>query len=153
HLVRDRRGAAEAQAFTFDLAKGSDLLVVDVTARPGVSADQLEQEVASELDVIVRDGVSTEEIGRAVALIETDFVTSMQSAADRADRLSLFATFFGRPDLVNSNIERYRGVPPKQVNDFVRARLGEDNRASLLYVPKDDAPGELVGTSAAAESQ
>src|SRR5439155_22292387 len=54
HLVRDRQVAAEAQAFTFDLAKGSDLLVVDVTARPGVSADQLEQEVASELDVIVR---------------------------------------------------------------------------------------------------
>jgi len=33
-LVREREVAAETTAFTFDLAKGSDLLVVDVTARP-----------------------------------------------------------------------------------------------------------------------
>src|SRR5258708_38897077 len=32
-LVRERQVASEAQAFTFDLSKGSDLLVVDVTAR------------------------------------------------------------------------------------------------------------------------
>jgi hypothetical protein len=31
--------------------------------------------------------------------------------------------------------------------------LGENNRASLLYVPRDDAPGELVGAGAAAEEQ
>ena len=33
-LVRERQIAADASAFTFDLAKGSDLLIVDVTARP-----------------------------------------------------------------------------------------------------------------------
>jgi zinc protease len=40
-LVRDRQVAAEAQAFTYDLTRGSDLLVVDVTARPGVSGERL----------------------------------------------------------------------------------------------------------------
>ena len=34
-----RQVAAEATAFTYDLTKGSDLLVVDVTARPGVAAE------------------------------------------------------------------------------------------------------------------
>ena len=38
-LVRERQVAAEAQAFTFDLAKGSDLLVLDVTARPETIAE------------------------------------------------------------------------------------------------------------------
>ena len=33
-LVREREIATEASAFTFDLAKGADLLIVDVTARP-----------------------------------------------------------------------------------------------------------------------
>jgi hypothetical protein len=28
------------------------------------------------------------------------------------------------------------------VNDFVRDRLGEDNRASLLFVPKQDGAEE-----------
>ena len=44
-LVRERQTAADAAAFTFDLAKGADLLIVDVTARPEVSAERLEEEV------------------------------------------------------------------------------------------------------------
>ena len=44
-LVRDQQVAADAQAFTYDLAKGSDLLVVDVTARPEYRLEQLEEAV------------------------------------------------------------------------------------------------------------
>ena len=153
NLVRERQVAAEAQAFTFDLSKGSDLLVLDVTARPGISAEQLEQDVAHEIDVAIRDGITADEVSRAGALIQTDFVISMQSAGERADRLSMFATYFGRPEVVNEQVDRYRAVTARDVNDFVQARLGEDNRASLLYVPRADAPGELVGASAAAEVQ
>jgi predicted Zn-dependent peptidase len=136
-LVRERQIAAEAQAFTYDLSQGADLLVVDVTARPGVAAEQLEQEVARELDVIVRDGVDADEVERATALIRTDFVTSMQSAGDRADRISMFATLFGQPELVNEQVDRYAAVTTDAVNAFIQDRLGEDNRASLLYVARE----------------
>ena len=137
NLVRDRQVAAEAQAFTYDLTKGSDLLVLDVTARPGIPAEQLEQEVAFEVDKVINEGVRPEEVDRAKALIETDYVTAIQSAQDRADRLSLFATYFGEPRLVNVQVEKYAQVTADQVNAFVQERLGEDNRASLLYVPRE----------------
>jgi zinc protease len=152
-LVRERQIAAEATAFTYDLAKGSDLLVVDVTARPGTAAEELEREVAYEIDVMVRDGVTDDEVQRAVALIQTMIVSSMQEAGERADRLSMFATYFGNPELINGEVDRYRAVTTKHVNEFIRERLGEDNRASLLYVPRDDSPGELVAAGAAAEAQ
>jgi predicted Zn-dependent peptidase len=124
-----------------------------VTARPGISAEQLEQDVAHEIDIAIRDGIREEEVNRAIALIQTDFVTSMQSAGDRADRLSLFATYFGNPELVNEQVDGYRAVSTNDVNEFVQARLGEDNRASLLYVPRADTPGELVGAGSASEVQ
>ena len=136
-LVRERQIASEATAFTFDLPKGSDLLVVDVTARPGVEADTLEREVAKEIDALRTEGVSDVEVERAVALIETDFVSSMQAAGERADKLSLFATYFGDPSLLNEQVDRYRAVTTLQVNAFIQSRLGADNRASLLYVPRD----------------
>ena len=41
HLVREQQVAAEAQSFTYDLTKGSDLLVLDVTARPEAPAEEL----------------------------------------------------------------------------------------------------------------
>ena len=136
-LVRELQVAAEATAFTYDLAKGSDLLVVDVTARPDVTIAQLEEAVGTEIDRLIADGVSSDEVARAVTLIETDLVVSLQSAGDRAERLSMFATYFGDPALVNVQAERYRAVTPERVNAFARARLTADNRASLVYVPRE----------------
>lgn len=135
-LVRERQIAADATAFTFDLAKGSDLLVVDVTARPETSAEKLEAEVEREIDALVENGVTAEEVERAVALIQTDIVTALQSASERADRLSMFATLLGDPALLNEQASRYSEVTPEQVSAFARERLGPDNRAKLLYVPR-----------------
>lgn len=135
-LVREQQVAVEATAFTYDLAKGSDLLVVDVMARPETSAEALEGAVHAEIDRLIVEGVTDDEITRAVALIETDLVAVLQSAGDRADRLSMFATYFGDPGLVNVQAERYRAVTVERVNAFTRTRLVPANRASLLYVPR-----------------
>jgi len=151
-LVRERQIAAEAGAFTFDLAKGTDLLVLDVTARPETAAVQLEEEVEREIDLLQRDGVSEAEVTRAVALIETDLVTSMQSAGDRADKLSMFATYFNEPELVNEQTERYRSVTVETVNEFITDRCGEENRATLLYVPRRGIESEEVLAAAAGAS-
>jgi zinc protease len=150
-LVREKQIAAEASSFTFDLTKGSDLLIVDVTARPGVTADRLESEVALEVERLQRDGASAGEVDRALALIETAFVSSLQSAADRADKLSQFATYFGDPGLINVQVERYRAVTAERVSSFAREWLGPENRVSLLYVPRDSptADAEVADALAA----
>jgi len=147
-LVRERQIAADAGAFTFDLAKGSDLLVVDVTARPETSVAQLEEEVEHEIDLLYHGGVSEEEVQRAIALIETDLVASLQSAGERADRLSMFATYFGKPELINEQADRYRSVTPERVNKLVSERFGDDNRASLIYVPKEGIGSENMMAAA-----
>jgi predicted Zn-dependent peptidase len=136
-LVREQQVAAEAQAFTYDLSKGSDLLVLDVTARPETSVEQLERAVHAQLDLMVQDGVTETDVARAVTLIETELVAALQSAGERADKLSMFATYFGDPTLVNQQIDRYRVVTADRVNAFVRERLVPENRASLLYVPRE----------------
>src|SRR5687768_17602666 len=59
-LVRERQVAAEASAFTFDLTKGSDLLVLDVTARPEIDGEALEREVGREVDTFRSSGVMQE---------------------------------------------------------------------------------------------
>ena len=150
-LVREREVASEATAFTFDLSKGADLLVLDVTARPDVTGEVVEAAVGEILDTMRADGVTREEVERAIALIETAFVTSMQSAGERADKLSMFATYFGDPSLVNQQVDRYRAVTAEQVSAMARARFGDDNRASLLYVPANGARTAAMEARATAE--
>ena len=135
-LVRDRQLASAATAFTFDLAKGSDLLVVDATARPGVSVDALEEGIADILDELRVNGPRNGELDRVLAQTETDFVSSMQSAGDRAEQLSRFATYFGDPRLLNDQVARYRDVTKERVHALAQERLGPDNRASLVYIPR-----------------
>jgi predicted Zn-dependent peptidase len=135
-LVRDQQVATAATAYTFDLSQGSDLLILDVTARPGISAQQLEAAVAHEVDKLQRGGASDTEVERAVALVTTEFVVSMQSAQSRADKLSQYATYLGSPEILNQQIERFAAVTAAQVNAFASARLRAENRASLLYVPR-----------------
>jgi predicted Zn-dependent peptidase len=106
-----------------------------------VSAETLEREVARELDQLHRGGVAEDEVRRATALIATDLVASMQSASERADQLSKFATYFGDPSLINEQAARYAAVTAEQVSAVARERLGPENRASLLYVPKDAEDG------------
>ncbi len=133
-LVREQAIASHAAAFTFDLPKGADLLVCDVTARPGVAPDALERAVVAEIDRLLRDGITSAERERALAIHETEWVASLQSAGTRADKLSQFATYFGDAMLVNAELERYRAVSVDDLMATARERLGPDNRASLLYV-------------------
>ena len=138
-LVREREVATDATAFTFDLPKGADILIVDVTARPGITPEQLEAEVVKEIDRMRTDGVKQSEVDRAIALIGTDFIASMQRAGDRADQLSRFATYFGDPNLINEQMDSYRSVTAAHVNQFAATHFGEDNRAFLMYIPRDEA--------------
>jgi zinc protease len=152
-LVRESQIAAEATAFTYDLSKGSDLLVVDATARPEVSPEQLEQAVVVQIETLCSQGVTDDEVQRAVTMIETDFITSMQSAGERADKLSMFATYFGNPALVNDQVAEYERVRAADVNRFAREYLGVDNRATLLFVPREGAGSamEMAGSASAGE--
>ena len=135
-LVRELQIASDAGAYTFDLSKGSDLLICDVTARPGVSAERLEAEVVAEVDRLIAGGVTAEERERALALLETSWIAGLQSAGARADKLSQFATYKGDPSLVNEEPARHAAVTVEAMNRFARVQLGAENRASLLYVPK-----------------
>ncbi len=135
-LVRELQIASDAGAYTFDLSKGCDLLICDVTARPGVSAARLEAEVVAEVDRLIAEGITEEERVRALALLETTWIAGLQSAGTRADKLSQFATYTGDPSLVNEEPSRHAAITVDAMSAFARTWLGTDNRASLLYVPQ-----------------
>ena len=143
-LVREQAIASEANAFTFDLHKGSDLLVIDVVARPGVAPEAIEAVVVAEVERLIADGVTAEERGRALALLETGWIAGLQSAGARADKLSQFATYRGDAALVNAEPERHAAVTVEALVAFARTWLVESNRATLLYVPQPTPAAEAA---------
>lgn len=135
-LVREQAIASDAGAYTFDLAKGSDLLICDVTARTGVPLATALEALVAEVDRLRRDGVTEAERARALALAASGWVMGLQSAGVRADKLSQFATYYGDPRRVNEELARYRAVSCADMHSIAQRLLGDDNRASLSYVPR-----------------
>jgi zinc protease len=136
-LVRDARVATEVRCFTFDLPKAADLLVVDVTAHPGIPSEHLEGSVATELARVLRDGVADADVDRAIAVAENEFAVPLESSEERADTLSKFASYLGEPRLALTYAARLREVTRDGVQAFLRRYLHPENQVALLYMPRD----------------
>ncbi len=136
-LVRERRVAKDVVSYVFPLSTGSAMLLFWATGYPGADPEMLEAELIREVEGL--EGVSEEEIGRAVALTETHLVNTLQQVGERADLLSMFDQFFDDPGRLNGEIDRLRTVTTEGVRDFAATYLGADNRALLSYLPETDS--------------
>ena len=110
-LVRDERLAQDVALFTLGFIGGASICAGWATVRPGVDVDRVEAAFLEELER-ARDATSSsdDELARAKALIEADELGALQRVEERADRLSMYATLFDDPGLINRMLPRYLSV-------------------------------------------
>ena len=87
--------------------------------------------------------MSDDELARAKALTEADELGSLQRVEERADRLSMFATLFDRPGMINEMLPRYLAVTAEQIRDVARDVFRPDNRLVLTYLPEGPAADDV----------
>ncbi len=146
-LVRQDRLAQDVALFTLPFVGGAGAVVGWATVRPGVDAAAVESAYLEELERLASELPSEDELDRAKALTEADELGSLARVEERADRLSMFATLFDDPGLVNTLLPRYLSVTAEQIRDAARAIFRADNRIVLTYVPRSSS--EPVGEAAA----
>lgn len=134
-LVREERIAQDVAFFVLGFVGGGSIASGWATARPGVDVARVEAALLEELERMGREPVSDDELARAKALAETDELGALQRVDERADRLSMFATLFDDPDLINRMLERYLAVTPEAILEVSAATFRPDNRVVLTYLP------------------
>jgi predicted Zn-dependent peptidase len=145
-LVRDEQLAQDVAFFSMGLVAGASVTAGFATARPGVDLVQLETAFWEELQKMTREPVSDDELARAKALTEADELGALQQVAEKADRLSMYATLFDDPGMINSILPRYLSTTAEQIQAVCRDVFVEDNRLVLTYLPVS-----TVDTTPAAE--
>ena len=125
--------------FTLPFIGGASVSVGWATVRPGVDIAAVEAAYLEELDRLGRELPSDDELDRAKALTEADELGALARVEERADRLSMYATLFDDPGLINTLLPRYLSVTPEQIRDAPREVFRADNRVVLTYVPKAGA--------------
>jgi predicted Zn-dependent peptidase len=139
-LVREMKLATEVNAFTFDLPVAADLLIIDVTAHPGMPSEMLEAALSGELMRLLERGVDDSAVERAVAVAENEFLVALESSEGRADALSKFASYLGDARLALEYTTRLRGVTRDRIEAFARRYLKRQDQVALLYIPRDPEP-------------
>jgi predicted Zn-dependent peptidase len=138
-LVRDERLAQDVAFFTLGFIGGASVSAGWATARPGVDIATVEAAYLEELERLASEVPSDDELARAKALVEADELGALSRVEERADRLSMYATLFDDPDLINRTLPRYLEVTSAGISDVARDVFRDDNRVVLTYLPDEAA--------------
>jgi predicted Zn-dependent peptidase len=134
-LVREERLAQDTAIFSMGFTGGASVTAGWATARPETDLARLEAAFWEELERIAREPVTPDELERARALTEADELGALMRVDERADRLSMYATLFDDPDLINRILPRYLAVTAEDIQRVCADVFRPDNRAVLTYVP------------------
>ncbi|HWD72290.1 MAG TPA: hypothetical protein VG779_07150, partial [Actinomycetota bacterium] len=107
------------------------------TARNERELDALEEAYHEGIATLAKDPPTEEEMTRARAIVERDELEAVQRVGERADRLSMYATLFGSPGMMNDRLPSLLAVTPEQIREATAAVLVPENRVVLRYVPEE----------------
>ena len=141
-LVREGRIAQDVAFFLLPFASGPSVFMGWATVRPDATSEAVEAGLLDEIGRLGREDVTEDELLRAKALIETDELGSLQRVAERADRLSMYATLLDAPDEINRQLERYLAVTAADVREACAELLADHNRVVMTYVPAPGTPAD-----------
>jgi zinc protease len=146
-LVFERRIAQDAFAYQSSQMLGS-LFHVGVTAKPGVTLDQIQQAVDEELQLFATKGPTDAEVDRARNSHLADYYKSLDHLQTRADILNHYEHLFGDPDGVERDLTRYEVADRASVRGELAATIAR-SRLSLRTVPDETAVPPDAETEAA----
>jgi len=137
-LVYDRRVAANVSAYVWP-TESIGLLWVVATARPGVGAPDLEQQIRRVLSELRAEGPTPRELAGARNRSRRQLVRQLDSAGRRADLIAHATVYRDDPSYVNGVFERYDSVGATQVAEMAERLLGPDDGTVLHVVPETSA--------------
>src|SRR4051812_12203206 len=147
-LVYEQQIAQRVVAQQYSLMLGS-VFNIEVTARPGHSAEEIERAIDAELEAFRRDGPQDAEVERARNSIETGIVQGLESLGGFggvADRLNMYNHFLREPGYLGADVARYEAATPATVKQFAADQLGKNARVVIHAVPGKQDLGTPVPT-------
>ncbi len=121
---------------------------IQITGKPDKSLAELETVVNEEIKRIKQEGPTSEELERAYNAREAAFIFGMQTVGGgggKNDRLNRYATFVGKPNYVQQDLDRYRRVTAADVKRVANTYLTDAGLIVKVTPRPRDAAGQRGG--------
>ena len=134
-LVYGRQIAQDVGASVGPQECGGTFMLV-ATARPGVSAEALEEALLGHLAAAAAAPPDPADLERARNRMLTDYYSSLQRLDTLADLFSQFATYFDDPAAGLAEADRYLDVTPQELMEYAASWCTEPQRVVVSVVPR-----------------
>ena len=130
--------AAQASLINVEQPGTSWSVVVGI-AYPGIFDDLLEKELLKVIDSLKNEPITNEEMERARAQIESQFLSQLTSMSNRADFLSENAMLLGDPSKANERLQELLSITSEEISKVAKEVFVEENRAVVTFLrrPRD----------------
>ena len=139
-LVHEKQLAQRVAAYQ-QSSRYSSTFTVSITAKSNAELKEIEAIVQAELAKITSQPISQAEFSRAVVNFESRFVWGLEALMSRANSLQGYNHFFGNPDGITTDLDRYRKTTPAKINATAAKYLTPSRRVEILTVPAPNRPG------------
>lgn len=133
-LVYDQQSAATVTSFQGTREAVGEFMVI-ITPRPGHQLAELEAQTDSVIARLKADGPTDEEIAKATAGLEFEFVRTLESNLGKAETLNSGLVFFNDPGYFRTLYQKLRSVTAADVKRVANTYFGP-NRIVLSIVPE-----------------
>ena len=137
-LVYERRVATDVSAYQHS-REMTGVFQVACTAAAGVTLPDLHAAIHDAIGELARNGPTADEIDRALAQTEAQFVYRLQTVGGfggKGDQLNAYNVFRGDPGYFEDDRERYRAVTAAGVAEAARTFLRDAPFVTLSVVPR-----------------
>ena len=141
-LVYEQKVAKDVSAFQASAALSS-YFVVQVTAAPGKSVAELEAALLPALRTALSTPPTDDEMQRALSGWRKSFYQRVEGVLSRAQLLSSYQHFAGRPDFLQDDLSRYTSLTGAKVNTVATRWVPAERPTQYVRVdilPAPEAP-------------
>ncbi|MEZ5046687.1 MAG: pitrilysin family protein [Chitinophagaceae bacterium] len=133
-IVDKAQKAVAAGAFNLP-TEDPGLAMMFGIANMGVNEADLEKAMDEEVDNIVKNGVTDEELEKCKNQLENEFVSQNQKVLGIVENLANYHVYYGDANLINTELNRYSKITKADLKRVAEKYLQKNNRTVLYYLP------------------
>ena len=144
-LVYEMQIGSEVSAFVDGREMPGLLYLYAFASDPAIETEALEAALQAVIEVVIAEGVTAQELQKAMNKTESRMIASRVTVQGKADQLAHSFLFFGDTSRANTMLEEYRSITVEDVRRAAEQYLQPSKRSTVIYRMPDE--GKLIDAS------
>ena len=137
-LLFDKQTAQDISAFQYSAKLGGSFIIF-ATAKPGISLELIKEDIFREIERLIKDGVTEDELIRSRNSVKSSYIYSLQKLDTIVDNINHYNYFLNEPDSFVYDIGRYAKVTTEKVRSTAK-KYFQNPYVELQIIPKSNQP-------------